>query len=174
MAPGSNGAVERARDGVGERRGRRIVDEHAGVAGDDGFDARRRGRARRPGRPHACASSGTMPKSSSPGSSVTAGAAIQVADVLVGHAAEKLGTAGARGPLERGASGPSPTIVSGTPASAARLDGHVDALVGHERRHDQRRIVRAPCRPGERSRCRRADTPQSPRDYSIGAILPAT
>ena len=54
------------------------------------------------GRPHACASSGTMPKSSSPGSSDDRRAPVQLADLVVRDAAEELHV-GAGGALERGA-----------------------------------------------------------------------
>ena len=72
----------------------------------------------------------------------------------------------------RARSGPSPTIFSGTPRQAAGVDGEVDPLVGDQRRHDERESLGRGVVRDEKSRCRRADTPQSPRDYSIGGSCP--
>ena len=125
------------------------------------------------GRPHACASSGTMPKSSSPGRSDDRGAAIQVADLLVASGGRGTATfAGSRGARARRARGRRPTIFSGTPARRAGVDGEVDALVGHQRRHDERETLGRDAVRVKESRCRRADTPRSPRDYSIGRSCP--
>ena len=78
--------------GRGKRVGRRLVHEHAGLAGTTVSSAPPRPSATT-GRPHACASSGTMPKSSSPGSSATAAPAVQVADLLVGAPPQELDVA---------------------------------------------------------------------------------
>ena len=136
------------RDGIGER-----------------LDARFRRRARpvspattvssappRPsattGRPHACASSGTMPKSSSPGSSTTALAVERPGCPRrrPGRGTWRLGLAAALAAPAR--SGPSPTIVSGMLGPCAGLDGQVDSLVRHERRHHERKCARAPSASG--------------------------
>src|SRR4051812_991653 len=67
------------------------------------------------GRPHACASSGTIPKSSSPGSSATAARRYSERMSSSETRPRKRVVAGAlRSSAAR--SGPSPTIVSGTPA----------------------------------------------------------
>ena len=124
------------------------------------------------GRPHACASSGTMPKSSSPGSSDDRRPAVQVANVVV--ATRGRGTA--RSPparaLERGALRAVADDVQRHAGEAARVDGDVDALVGDEGRHDEREPLGCRRVRDGRTRCRRADTPQSPRDYSIGGSCP--
>ena len=100
------------------------------------------------------------------------GAAVEVADVVVGGAPEELRRA-VREPASRAArSGPSPTIFSGTPRQPAGVDREVDALVGHQRGHDQSERLRIRGVRAGRNRCRRADTPQSPRDYSIGGSCP--
>ena len=54
----------------------------------------------------------------------------------------------------------------------AGVDREVDPLVGHQRGHDQE-VCRGDGRVGrEETRCRRADTRRSPRDYSIGGSCP--
>ena len=124
-----------------------------GFAVDDRFDARRRAPSATTGRPHACASSGTMPKSSSPGSSDHRCAAVQRRGSLVGQAAEEPDVgpsrAGVRAPRARGRRRRSAAACRpGAQASMAS----VDALVGHQRRHDERETARAGrCPDGRKS-----------------------
>ena len=121
---------------------RRVVDEQAGRRRTRRFRAAPPRPSATTGRPQACASSGTMPKSSSPGRARRRGAPVEVADLVVRKPArETHARPSARRARARRRSGPSPTIFSGTPARSAGLDGDVDPLVGHERRHDQARSV---------------------------------
>ena len=100
------------------------------------------------GVPHACASTGTRPKSSSPGSSTIARATVHLPYVVIRE--ERPGTR-RRGhptvPAPR-ASGPWPTTVSGTPTSPAGRHGDIDALVRHQGRHDQRETFARDAAPG--------------------------
>ena len=156
---------------VGERLRRRLVDEDAGLAGDDGFE--RAAAAERDDRP----SAGLRLERDDAevffaGQQRHRRAPVQLANLVVGRRPRNshVGAGAARSSAAR--SGPSPTIFSGTPASAAGVDRQVDALVGDQRRHDEREPLGRGRRPGGRTRCRRADTPQSARDYSIGGSCP--
>ena len=158
-------------DGVGERLGGRFVDEHAGFAGDDGFE--RAAAAERDDRPAA------RLRFERHDAEVFFArqqhdrrAAVEVADLLVGHAGRETRRRRRRAARARARSGPSPTISAARRRARAGVDGEVDALVGNERRHDQREALGSRARPGERSPCRRADTRQWPRDYSIGRSCP--
>ena len=127
------------------------------------------------GRPHACASSGTMPKSSSPGSITTAARRYSSRTSSLRAASEKLTSCSLSSRARRSSlprSGPSPTIFSGTPAMPAGVNGEIEPLIGHERRHDQAHTARERPRRDGKNQCRPADTPQSPRDYSIGGSCP--
>ena len=149
--------------------------EHAGVARRSTVSSAPPRPSATTGVPHACASTGTMPKSSSPGSSTASGVPVLVADLLVADAAEKRRRDRRPAASSRSRSGPSPTIRSARADTPARVDGqHRSACTGRgptRRGNDwpgRRRgwVVKDSCRPG--------DTRSSPRDYSIGAILPAT
>ena len=75
----------------GERLRRGVVDQHPGLPSHDVSRAPPRPRATT-GRPHAWASTGTMPKSSSPGSSTAAAPRYSVPHVFVGEAARETAT----------------------------------------------------------------------------------
>ena len=100
------------------------------------------------GRPQACASSGTMPKSSSPGSSTAARAPIQLADVFVGDAGRGTRRRPPAMPLERARARGRRRRSSAARRPAAGVDGDVDALVGHQRGHDEREAARATAASG--------------------------
>ena len=84
-----------------------------------------------------------MPKSSSPGSSTTEARRYKRSDIVVGQAAEEFGTlgAGGRAALERRAFGAVADDLQRHPRQSRRRRWRVDALVGDERRHDQRKSL---------------------------------
>ncbi len=157
---------------VGKGVDGQVVDQHAGLARHHRLDARRRGPSATTGRPQAWASSGTMPKSSSPGSSTTLARRIEFAH----RRRPARGRETVRRPrAPRSSADRVRTVADDLQRHAgqgAGVDGELDSLVGHERRHDQRkRLRRAPSGTEERP-CRRVDTPLMPRDYSIGRSCP--
>ena len=91
--------------------------------------------------PQACASTGTIPKSSTPGSRTAVAASVQVANLLVAAPAEELDVGGRPGAASRGLFGASPDDFEGHADSPAGLDRHVDPLVRHQRGHDEEAAV---------------------------------
>ena len=150
---------------------RRLVDEDAGLAGDDRFE--RAAAAERDDRPSA-----RLRLERDDAEVLFAGqqrdrrAPVQLADLLVGAASEKLRRRARRRARARRAPGRRRRSSAARRPARQAVDREVDALVGDQRRHDEREPLGSGRRPGGRTRCRRADTPQSPRDYSIGGSCP--
>ena len=139
MAAGSNAVSMAARDRVGKRLGAGVVDEEAGLAVHDRLE--RAAAAERDHRPAA------RLRFERHDAEVFFAGQQHDRRAPVQRRASRRRTRGretrtvagaARRVRARARSGPSPTIFSGTPASAAGVNGDVDALVGHERRHDER------------------------------------
>ena len=122
-------------DAVGERLGRRLAHQNAGLARHDGL-----ARAATPvhhDRPSAgLRLSGTMPKSSSPGNSVTPRARVELAQLVIGNPAEERhrGAGQTLEPRPIGAVAGNRERDAGDPAG---LDGHFNPFVRDQRRDDQ-------------------------------------
>ena len=150
---------------------RRLVDQKAGLAGDDRFE--RAAAAQRDDRPAA-----RLRLERDDAEVLLArqqhdcGAPIQVADVVVRQAAEELGRPP---PAARSSAGAFRAVADDRqrhPCEAARVDRQVDPFVWDKGRHDEREPLGASNRQDEKSQCRRADTRQWLRDYSIGGSSP--
>ena len=163
------------RDAVRERRRRDVVvDEHAGHAVDDGFAARRRGRRATTGVPHACASTGTMPKSSIAGQKHGARLRDRDRESFVGCASRGTRRSGPAIARRRACSGSAPDD----------FQRHADASGRPRWRRRAACRARGPTRSGSwvelggwrlaacRSQYLQEDTQWSTRDYSIGGSCP--
>ena len=133
IAAGSNGCRRASAMRLGERvgavgstRGRRSRRARPSRA-------RRRDRARRPAGRRPCASTGTMPKSSSPGRSDGRARGGTLAQRVVVDSCPRNSTVGA-GRARAGALDPGPCRRSSAARASrvGRVDRHVDAFVGHE------------------------------------------
>ena len=175
IAAGSNG-VRRHRV---ERRRRSASTELSSTStpvtpSTHGFAARRP----LPARPPACRRPAPRPgrcrSPRRPGSSTAAARLIQRRESPRPMRQPRNSTPGAGQPSQPRLFGPSPDDAQRRPEPPAGIDGDVEALVGHERGHDEEAGVgsaRGSGRGGKRS-YRQEDTQRSTRDYSIGGSCP--
>ena len=174
-APGRTASPRARRDRVGERLGRRVVDEHAGLAVDRRSRARRRGRAPRPaGRRPALRPARCRSPLRRAGARACA-RRYSVAERLVVDAAEELDR---RRRPARSQPRPLGPVADdrqrhAEPAGRRRSPGRCACTARGPTPRGNGARATSPSGREERP-CRPADTRPSPRDYSIGAILPAT
>ena len=115
----------------------RIVDQLASDAGDDRLQGPASVSSATTGRPDAWASSGTIPKSSLAGQQHDRSSPAHRAHVFVRESAEEFHLSSS-GTLECRALGSVAHDFQGDPRFGARLDSHLDPLIWHERRDNQR------------------------------------
>ena len=157
---------------VGERVGASLVDQHARLAGEHRFERAAARRARRPDGRTPALRAARCRSLLRPGSRTTAARRYSVADLRRPTGGRE--TRRCRRPAFERARAPGRRRRSSAARRARRQASMARSmrLYGTSADTISAKSARARRRRGGRSRCRRADTRPSPRDYSIGGSCP--